>query len=131
MKKIKNEISMALISDILDEEGYKNQVLPMSIKPNFETAKILGQARIMTLKKLSKKDNYQDVYKSLYFLESLNKGDVLIVGNGFEKYAFFGELMSTLAKSKGVDGTIVDGATRDKLETIEFHQILHVPLPPL
>ena len=28
--------------------------------------------------------------------------------------------MSTLAKSKGVEGAIIDGCTRDKLETIEM-----------
>ncbi len=120
MNKIKEELSTALVSDILDEEGYKDQMLPINIKPNFPNAKIMGKARIMTLKAISNKKNYQEVYKGLYFLESLDKGDVLIVGKGFEEYAFFGELMSTLAKSRGVEGTIVDGVTRDKLETIRL-----------
>ncbi len=120
MKKFKDKISTALVSDLLDELGHKNQMLPIKIKPNFEKAKIFGKARIMSLKKMSKNEKYSDVYKGLYFLESLDKGDVLVVANGFEDYAFFGELMSTLAKSRGVEGAIIDGCTRDKLETIEM-----------
>jgi regulator of RNase E activity RraA len=53
-------------------------------------------------------------------LESINAGDVLVVGNAFDKHAFFGELMSKLAKSNGVEGAIINGCTRDKLETIRL-----------
>lgn len=120
MKNVKKKLSTALVSDLLDEMGHKNQLLPIGIKPNFEKAKIFGKARIITLKKIGKKEKYSDIYKSLYFLESLDNGDVLVVANGFEDYAFFGELMSTLAKSKGVEGAIIDGCTRDKLETIKM-----------
>ncbi|MDO8556796.1 MAG: cytidyltransferase, partial [Nanoarchaeota archaeon] len=100
MRNCKNILSTALISDILDELGYKEQMLPIQIKPNFLAAKIFGRARIMTLKHLSKKENYKDVYKGLYFLETLKKGEILIVANGFSEHAFFGELMATLARNK-------------------------------
>ncbi|MFA5724352.1 MAG: RraA family protein [Candidatus Pacearchaeota archaeon] len=120
MEEIKEKLSTALLSDIMDELGFKNQMLPIEIKPNFNEAKIFGKARIMKLKEITKDEDYSDVYKGLYFLESLNKGDILVVANAFDAYAFFGELMSTLAKSKGVEGTIVDGCTRDKMETIKL-----------
>jgi hypothetical protein len=40
MKKLKNSLSTAIVSDVLDEMGYKNQMLPIEIKPNFNEAKI-------------------------------------------------------------------------------------------
>lgn len=120
MKKLKNNLSTALISDILDEEGFRNQMLPIEIKPNFLEAKIFGKARIMTLKPIKEEENYQDVYKGLYFLESLDKGDILIVANGFKDCAFFGELMSTLSMTKGIEGAIIEGCTRDKAMSIKM-----------
>ncbi len=120
MKKLKDELSTALISDLLDEEGFKNQMLPIEIKPNFSEAKIFGKVRIMTLKPIEEGENYHEVYKGLYFLEMLDKGDILLIANGFKDYAFFGELMSTLSKVNGIEGTIVDGCTRDKAMTIKM-----------
>jgi len=120
MKNLKNKLSVALISDILDKEGFKGQMLPIEIKPNFPEAKIFGKVRIMSLKPLNRKESYKEVYRGLYFIESLNKGDVIIVANGFEDYAFFGELMSTLSKTKGLGGAIIEGVTRDKAETIKM-----------
>ncbi|MEK6927920.1 MAG: RraA family protein [Nanoarchaeota archaeon] len=119
MNNKKKYLSTASISDILDSKGYKNQMLDISIKPNFIEAKIFGKAKIISIKPI-KDNNYKEVYKGLYFLESLKEGEILIVANGFRDYAFFGELMSTLAKSKKVEGAIIDGCTRDKLETVKL-----------
>ncbi len=121
MKVMHELVSCALVSDVLDEMGYKNQMLPIDIKPNFQDARIFGKANIMSLKKISNDEDYTDVYKGIYFLETLGKGDILIVANGFSEHAFFGELMSTLAKEKGVEGVIIDGCTRDKAETIKLN----------
>ena len=120
VKMMKDKLSTALISDVLDEMGYQQQMMPIEIKPNFLEARIFGRARTMTLKPLEHGENYLDVYKGLYFVERLNKGDVLVVANAFPNYAFFGELMSTLAKYRGVDGVIVDGCTRDYVETVKM-----------
>ncbi len=107
------KLSTALISDVLDEEGYTNQMFPINIKPNFEEAKIFGKARIMNLKRIDKGEEYKEVYRGLHFMESLGKGDILVVANGFENLAFFGELMSSIGKSKGIEGAVIDGCTRD------------------
>ena len=114
---IKKDISTALISDILDDMGYQKQMLSVEIKPNFHEAKILGYARTLKLNLLSPKDDYRDIYKGLPFIESMNEGEILVVGGGSKKYAFFGELMSTLAQKRNVEGAIIDGLTRDSVQT--------------
>lgn len=47
----------------------------------------------------------------------MKEGEVLIVSGGSKKYAFFGELMSTLAQTRKVEGAIIDGLTRDSAQT--------------
>ncbi|MFA4887113.1 MAG: RraA family protein [Candidatus Nanoarchaeia archaeon] len=118
MVDYKSFISSAIISDVLDEMGYTQQLLPSEIKPNFVKARLFGRARTISLKPITDGEDHRDVYKGLYFLEQLNKGEVLVIGNGFKEMAFFGELMATLAQHRGVDGTIIDGCTRDAVETI-------------
>lgn len=116
----KSYISSAVISDVLASLGYENQLLPNEIKPNFLKARIFGRARTLTLKELSNGQDYRGIYKSLNFVAGLNSGEVLVVANGFNKLAFFGELMATLAQCRGVDGVVIDGCTRDTVETIEM-----------
>lgn len=118
--KIKKKISSAIISDVLDEMGYKNQVLPKKLKPNFEEAKIFGKVRIIKLKKRKKNEDEFDIHKGLFFMEKMNNGEILFVSNGFEDCAFFGELMSTFAKKRKIEGAIIQGCTRDKEETIKM-----------
>ena len=120
MKDIKFRLSAALISDALDNYGFPNQILSSEIKPNFLGAKVFGKIRILTLKSLKNKKRYSEVYKGLRFLELMKKGDVLVVAKGFRNHAFFGEIMSTVAKSRGIEGVVVDGCTRDSLETIKM-----------
>ncbi len=120
MSKLKERLSTALISDVLDEEGFRNQMLPVSIKPNFPEAKIFGKVRIMSLKPLKENESYKEVYRGLYFLESLDRGDVVIISNGFEDCAFFGELMSTLSMARGIEGAIVEGCMRDRAMTTKM-----------
>jgi len=118
MTDYKSRLSSAIISDVLDEMGYTQQLLPPEIKPNFVKARLFGRARTMSLKPITDGEDHRDVYRGLHFLEQLSKGEVLVVGNGFKEMAFFGEIMATLAQYRDVDGTIIDGCTRDTVETI-------------
>ena len=120
MVNYKEQISTPIISDTLDSIGYEHQMLPVGIKPNFLTAKIFGRARTMKLERITEGTDYRDVYQSLYFVEGMKAGEVLVVANAFQELAFFGELMSTLAQRSGVDGAIVDGCTRDYVETVQM-----------
>jgi len=120
MTNYKSLISSAMISDALEEMGYSHQLLPMEIKPNFLEAKIFGRARTIRLKPIGNGDDPAEIHNALYFIERLKKGEVLVVGDAFKSFAFFGELMSLLAKRKGVEGAIIDGCTRDYLETVKM-----------
>lgn len=104
----------------MDSKNLTNQLLPFDIKPNIPNTKIFGKAQNISLKPIENEKNYKKVYKGLFFLESLKKGDILVVANGVTDYAFFGELMSNLARIKGVEGVVIDGCTRDYAKTIKM-----------
>lgn len=117
----KNKLFSGIISDILDEMGFKDLVFPPDFKPNFKEAKIFGRARTILLGELKEGDNPDGIYKALELMETVNPNEVIIVGNGSEQYAFWGELMSTLAIIKGVEGVIIDGFSRDYPKVIEMN----------
>lgn len=120
MIQYKDRLATAVFSDVLDDMGYRNQMLPMTIKPNIPEAKICGRARTLQLKALEQGEDPRGIYRSLGLVQRLEAGEVLVVGGGFETYAFFGELMSTLAQQRGAAGVIVDGCTRDYAETVRL-----------
>lgn len=113
----KDELCSALISDTLISMGYENQMLPIEFKPNFEEAKIFGKVRTILLKAIEKNDNYKDIYKGIRFLEEMKPDEIILVANGFDNMAFFGELMSTFAIKNKLQGAVIDGVTRDKQAT--------------
>ena len=117
---LKNILSTALISDVMDELGYISQMLSVQIKPNFCEAKIFGYARTLLLKQIEPNEDYRTIYDGLPFIETINKGEIIVVGGGSKKYAFFGELMSTLSQTREVEGAIIDGLTRDSSQTREM-----------
>jgi regulator of RNase E activity RraA len=113
----KDELCTALISDTLIDMGCENQMLPVGFKPTFEEAKIFGKVRTMLLKEIEEKDDYKDIYKGIRFLEEMNPDEILLVANGFDNMAFFGELMSTVAIKNKLQGAVIDGVTRDRQPT--------------
>jgi regulator of RNase E activity RraA len=114
---IKQYLSAALLSDIMDDMGYKHQMLPVAIKPNYVDAKIVGRARTLQLQAITNGEDYRRIYEGLPFIEQMNAGEILVVAGGSRNYAFFGELMSTLSQKRGLEGAIVDGLTRDTAQT--------------
>jgi len=118
-KNLKKTLNTAILSDVMDDMGYQYQMLPIEIKPNYPEAKFFGRARTMSLRPILN-GNYHEIYKGILFLENMKPGEVLMIGNAFFNYAFFGELMSTVAKKKGVDGVVIDGCTRDHMITVKM-----------
>lgn len=110
-------LSTAIISDVLIEMGFENQLLSPKFRPNFEDASVFGKIRTSKLKKIEFGDDFNDIYKIVEFMPSMNEGEIIVVANGFEDMAFFGELMSTLALQHKIAAAVIDGVTRDRSAT--------------
>lgn len=114
---IKNHLTSCILSDLLDDLGYPNQVIK-GLNPNIDGAKLLGRAKTLKLRKLKDGECYKGIYNALYSYETIIPNDIILVENESPEYAYFGELNANLAIRSGASGVIVNGMTRDNAEVI-------------
>lgn len=112
---LKNLMTSCLLSDLLDDFGFKNQVISGYI-PNFKEHSILGRAKTLKLRKLKEGEDFKGIYNALYSYETIIPGDFIVVENEIPEYAYFGELNANLAIRSGAVGALIAGKTRDELE---------------
>jgi 4-hydroxy-4-methyl-2-oxoglutarate aldolase len=110
----------AVIADILDDLGARNNVMRYDIRPLFPEAVVVGRAATMLAV-----DVYQipaAPYKlEMEALDSLKPGDVVVATtNGTTRSALWGELLSTATRARGGRGVILDGFTRDTRQIREM-----------
>jgi len=107
----------AIISDVLDEMGYVDNVLSPRIRPIFVNAKVVGYARTAVTEYHENFVPYDDaewLSIMIRMLGTTQSGDVFVVSAGEKvRAASWGELMSNAAQKRGAKGAIVDGAVRD------------------
>jgi 4-hydroxy-4-methyl-2-oxoglutarate aldolase len=118
----------AVLSDVLDQLGYRHQVLPRQIRPLDEALVLVGRARTAL---------YRDVYHvprghnpyalEIALIDDLQPGDVPVLGcGGSGRIAPWGELLTTASRARGATGCVTDGLVRDikmirKLQFPVFH----------
>ena len=102
----------SFLSDVLDDLGYKNQVLK-GLQPNISGIKLLGRAKTLLLRELNKNEDPNGIYKALESYETIVPGDIIVVQNDVPEYAYFGELNANLSIKAGASGLIINGMTRD------------------
>lgn len=114
----------AVVSDALDELGYRSQVLrefvrPLSLGPDDRFA---GWARTFSCCDLYHvPDAPYDM--EIEALDSILPGEVVVVSTGGSvRNAPWGELLSTAARARGARGAVVDGLVRDvrKIQNLGF-----------
>lgn len=107
-----NDLCSGLFSDGMDRLGYKNQIIS-GFQQNQKLLRFIGRVRTIEIEMCEIQD--ENLSLTLNFIESLKKGDVLVVKGG--KYAYFGEMMTRLCIRQEIEGVIIDGITRDSLFT--------------
>lgn len=112
---IAKELYTAVLSDVLDELGYRDQAMPPSIRPLDDDLVMVGRART---------GSYREVYSvvpgdnpyalEIALVDDLQPGDVAVLGcGGSSRIAPWGELLSTAARARGAAGCLTDGFVRD------------------
>ncbi|MFM2030089.1 MAG: hypothetical protein RL517_1281 [Pseudomonadota bacterium] len=104
-------LATSVVSDVLGRTIGAVEILPVNKSP----VSVCGNAVTVSVRS---GDNLL-IHKALQILQP---GDVLVVdGGGDVSRALFGEIMMTVAKSKGAIGCVFDGAIRD-VDAFEKHQ---------
>jgi regulator of RNase E activity RraA len=106
-------LTTALVSDILDSVGFRDQVMHHGIAPLQPQATIAGRAFPMrTAVVYTKQQAHYDALFESY--EHMSPGDVIVLAtNADETSGIWGELLSIGAMTRGVTGIVIDGLTRD------------------
>ena len=115
LSRIRDTLYVAVLSDVLDGAGYRNQALPPRIRPLDESLVMAGFARTGL---------YRDVYHvapgenpyelEIALIDDLKPGEVPVLACGTSgRIAPWGELLSTAARARGAAGCLTDGLVRD------------------
>jgi regulator of RNase E activity RraA len=112
--RIDKELYTAVVHDVLDEMGYRNQTLPANLRPLDDGDKIAGRAATMLAVEVADPSKIKPFGFSLEFLDGLHPGEVVVgTAESDAVVSIWGEIMSTAAKAKGARGVILNGYGRD------------------
>jgi regulator of RNase E activity RraA len=124
----------AVLSDVLDAQGYRHQVLPPQVRPLDEALVLCGRARTGL---------YRDVYHvpsghnpyalEIALIDDLKPGEVAVLGCGSSgRIAPWGELLTTASLARGAHGCVTDGLVRDVRAIREMRfAVFHGGIGPL
>ena len=117
---LKANFYSGVLSDIMDDLGFRNQALDPRIRPIDNNMKVVGRAKTMI-----SADTYiipERPYElELTALDEIKAGEVVVVSTNFSKRTcFWGELLTTLATRRGARGAIMDSYTRDAAKILKI-----------
>jgi 4-hydroxy-4-methyl-2-oxoglutarate aldolase len=110
----------AVVSDCLDERGYRAQAMKPHVRPLYPSARTAGLAATVACVDVTEiPEQREDYYKGeLEAVDSLQPGDVMVVSMCAP--CFWGELLATAARYRGARGVVIDGYTRDTHRLIQM-----------
>jgi len=112
----------AVAADVLDSLGHRQQTLSAGIRAMTPARQVSG--RVFTAKAEAVDSIPPEPYKlEMAAIDAMTAGDVLVVDADHNRQsAFWGELLSTACRAKGVRGAVMSTCTRDlwALEKMEF-----------
>ncbi len=112
LEQIKKELYTPVVGDILDGMGYYHQFLPQPIQPAKEGMKLAGRAMPVLMT-----DVYGPQKKPFGLLtealDQLEEGEIYLAGGGAMRCAYWGELLTATARTRGAYGAVIDGYHRD------------------
>lgn len=114
-------ITVANLSDSLDAEGLRNQVLPDYLAPVVSGARILGPARTARFEPTDVIDPEKPYDDAIDFIDGVQAGEVIVIAtDGSNASGFWGELFSAAALGSHAAGTITDGNVRDTRQILDL-----------
>lgn len=117
-EQIKKELYTPVVGDILDTLGYYHQFLPQPIQPAKEEMKLVGRAMPVLMI-----DVYGPQEKPFGLLtealDQLEEGDIYLASGGDMRCAYWGELLTATARTRGACGAVINGFHRDTPQMLE------------
>lgn len=110
MKKRLNELSTTHICDALSD----TRIIDSSIKPLISSKKFIGHAFTVQCD--------GDLLPVIKAIETADQDAIIVIDSHSSPYAVLGEIFSTVAKSRKIQGIIIDGFCRDiaEIKSLDF-----------
>ncbi len=108
-----SRIYAAALTDVLDGRGFREQTLPVEIRPLVPGTRIAGQAFTVEGRPTDVEDWDAGIRKTLSMLGSVPAGHVAVYACHMDRAAHFGELSATSLLARGAAGCVIDGGCRD------------------
>jgi regulator of RNase E activity RraA len=131
---IRKRLYTAVLSDVLDELGYRDQALAPSIRPLDDALVLAGFARTGLYRDVYRVVPDQNPYElEIALIDDLAPDDVPVFGcGGSTRIAPWGELLSTASRARRAAGCVTDGMVRDirAIRAMKF-PVFHGGIAPL
>ena len=109
---MKQKLYTPVVGDILDGMGYVHQFLPPEIHPMREDMKLAGRA--MTVLMIDVFGPQKKPFGLLTeALDQLQEHEIYIAAGGTGRCAYWGELLTATARTRGAVGAVLHGYHRD------------------
>lgn len=115
---VRRELYTPVVGDILDALGRYHQFLPPPVQPLRESMVIVGRAMpvLMTDVHGPQKKPFGLLTEAL---DDLRPGEVYVAAGGALRCAYWGELLTATARTRGAAGAVIDGYHRDTPKVLE------------
>ncbi len=113
---IVEKLYTAVLSDVLDGLGYREQAMRPFVRPLDEALVLFGRARTgLYMPRYHVEPGHNPYAVEIALVDDLGPGDVAVFAcNGpTERIAPWGELLTTAAQCRGAAGCVTDGLVRD------------------
>lgn len=133
--QLATELYAAVLSDVLDELGLREQAMKPFVRPLDEALVVVGRARtgrFVPDAEIREGENPYEIEMTL--MDDLKPGDVpvLACGGPTDLIAPWGELLTTAGIARGAAGCITDGLVRDVRQIRELRfPVFHGGIGPL
>lgn len=129
------DLSAAILSDVLDSLGLTGQAMRPFMRPLDEGSVLIGRARTGLYMPVYEVRPHENPYEvEIALVDDLRAGDVPVLAcNGpTNRLAPWGELLSTASKMRGAAGCVTDGLVRDvrQIRALSF-PVFHGGIGPL
>jgi len=115
LDQIRQSLYSAVLSDVLDELGFRDQAMAPSIRPLDENLTLAGFARTGLYREVFHAVAGENPYElEIALVDDLKPDEVAVLGCcGSRRIAPWGELLSTASRARGAAGCVTDGMVRD------------------
>jgi 4-hydroxy-4-methyl-2-oxoglutarate aldolase len=134
LNEIRERLYTAVLSDVLDELGHRDQAMPPSIRPLDDALVMAGFARTGLYREIYRIVPDENPYElEMALIDDLKLDDVAVFGcGGSRRIAPWGELLTTASRARGAAGCVTDGFVRDirQIRALRF-PVFHGGIAPL